>query len=141
MNEPKRPRGRPRVDESLRKRTVSITLRGPLRAALEKAAAAADRSLSAEIEFRVEESALLRGLMPDFTRQHRFLQMAVFLQTIDTFEEETGKPWDEDEAMVGALVARVTGALLNIRRIALGLKIERAAVEALIAEEQERHDG
>jgi DNA-binding NarL/FixJ family response regulator len=115
------------MDESLRKRTVSITLRGALRTALEQTAAATERSLSAEIEFQLEELALLRDLIPALRRPGRFLQVAVFLQASESVEEETGKLWDEDEGLAELVVARAASAILNLRRSkALGVKRYRA---------------
>jgi hypothetical protein len=104
------------MDDSQRKRTVSITMPRSLRAVLEQTAAATERSLSAEIEFQLEELALLRDLIPALRQPGRLLQMAIFLQAVDSIEEETGKPWDEDEGLARAVVARVVSAILDLKR-------------------------
>jgi DNA-binding CsgD family transcriptional regulator len=58
-----KPRGRPRLARSARKRNfVTMRMRDALKAQLEEAAEANQRSLSEEIEYQLEELVLLRRL-------------------------------------------------------------------------------
>src|SRR5689334_6538053 len=118
--EEKRPRGRPRVDAPLRRRNVTITLRGPLRATLEETAAANERSLSAEIEYQLEERALLRGLMPTFGRPDLFWQMHLLANVIAFVEKKTGKVWDEDPETTHEAIKAVITTMTNLRRAKWG---------------------
>jgi len=91
-------------------------MRDALKAQLEEAAELNQRSLSEEMEYQLEEQARLRDLIPALRRPGRLLQMAIFLQAIDSIEEETGKPWDEDEGLAGVVVARAVSAILDLKR-------------------------
>jgi hypothetical protein len=91
-------------------------MRDALKAQLEEAAELNQRSLSEEMEYQLEEQARLRELIPTLRRPGRLLQMAIFLQAIESIEEETGKPWDEDEGLAGVVVARAVSAILDLKR-------------------------
>jgi DNA-binding CsgD family transcriptional regulator len=104
------------VDDSLRKRNVTITLRSPLRAALEESAGANDRSLSAEIEHQLEEQARFRELIPALKRPGTFSQMAALALSIDSIEKITGKPWDEDKEMIEEVLTRAIAIILDLKR-------------------------
>jgi hypothetical protein len=90
-------------------------MRDALKAQLEEAAELNQRSLSEEMEHQLEEQARLRDLIPALRRPGRLLQMAIFLQAIDSIEEETGKPWDEDEGLAGVVAARAVSAILDLK--------------------------
>jgi DNA-binding CsgD family transcriptional regulator len=98
MDKEKRSRGRPRVAETARKRNnITIRMRDALRATLEEAAVANQRSVSEEIERRLEERELLAGIL-----KRTDLAWVLFLidGSINRIEKETGKAWHEDKGTV-----------------------------------------
>ena len=109
MDKEKRSRGRPRVAETARKRNnITIRMRDALRATLEEAAVANQRSVSEEIERRLEERELLAGIL-----KRTDLAWVLFLLdgSIRRIEKETGKAWDADEGTVEKILRGAVEAI------------------------------
>jgi hypothetical protein len=104
----KRSRGRPRVTDSERKRNnVTIRLRDRLKAALAQSADEQQRSLSEEIERRLETSFVVEEVLGDAE-----MRRLIFFVT-SAFAAATGKrDWLNDPIAYSAGTAAVLDALL-----------------------------
>ena len=99
-----RPRG-PYVDK---RRTLTTRITNETRERLDAAAKATDRSLSQEIEFRLEHSflqddadervreAVLEGIYDSFGEKKTFEIMRLMASMIQMVEQSTGKSWLKD---------------------------------------------
>ena len=87
---PKRRRGRPRIDdESKRGQRVTINMRLNLKEAMEAAAAESGRSLSNEVQVRLEESLFdSLGENPKITKQMHWMAKMLWI-----FRELAGHDW------------------------------------------------
>ena len=104
----KRPGPRPRGPFVGKRKTFPTRITEETRAGLEAAAAASDRSLSQEIEFRLEQSfaeeesrsfiatVAARGVYASFGRDDIFLVARLLANTIQRIEAVTGKIWMDD---------------------------------------------
>jgi hypothetical protein len=102
-NDAKRPRGRPSMDPESRKRNnLTMRLRDDTKAILERAATANQRSLSEEIESRVERSVDRGGLLGEvFDLTYRDPQLIGLLLTMgesmrDTLTASRADDWIND---------------------------------------------
>jgi len=95
---------------------VTTRMRDRLKASLEQAAAADQRSLSEEIEHRLEESLRLRELGMSFGRPELFWQMHLLGNVIRFVEKKTGKLWDEDPETNHESIKAVVTAMMNLGR-------------------------
>jgi hypothetical protein len=131
-----KPRGRPRIARSARKRNfVTMRMRDALKAQLEEAAEINQRSLSEEIENQLEELFLFRRMLPNFGRAGLFEQMAMLGDAMQWFEEQTGKAWDEDEKTVEEVLRRATANVINLKRFKLELRKAAEANQRSVGEE------
>lgn len=93
----KRRRGRPPLKDQPKRSSFNTRIRMVLKEQLEAAAREAGRSLSEEIEFRLEQSLLEEEAQyRDFGGQGRFTLMKWFALTIKLAERITGKAWEKD---------------------------------------------
>ena len=92
-------RGRPpSARPNLKRNMVTMRMRDALKASLEEAAEANQRSLSEEIEHTLEETRFLRGIQSLYIRtQSLYMEMTEVLLGLAADEDKTGKAWDKDE--------------------------------------------
>ncbi len=98
----KRP-GRPPQGEYVDKRkTLSTRITSGLRDRLDKSADESGRSLSQEIEFRLEQSFRdEKALYREFGDKSLYMTMRWFALTLDEAQQITEKPWKKDEETFG----------------------------------------
>ncbi len=104
----KRPGPRPRGPYADKRRTLTTRITDRTRKRLDKAAQATGRSLSQEIEFRLEQSfaeektqsfveaVAVRGVYDSFGREDIFLVARLLSTAIQMIETRTGKIWMDD---------------------------------------------
>ncbi len=98
----KRP-GRPPQGEYVDKRkTLSTRITSGLRDRLDKSADESGRSLSQEIEFRLEQSFRdEKALYREFGDKSLYMTMRWFALTLDEAQQITEKPWKKDKETFG----------------------------------------
>ncbi len=101
----KRP-GRPPQGEYVDKRkTLSTRITSGLRDRLDKSADESGRSLSQEIEFRLEQSFRdEKALYREFGDKSLYMTMRWFALTLDEAQQITEKPWKKDEETFGIAI-------------------------------------
>lgn len=100
MDEPakkRRPGPKPRGPFENKRRTLTTKITESTRRSLEEAAAGTDRSLSQEIEFRLERSLDQdRQKLQVFGSERNYRLLALLGMTIMIVEEKTGGLWTKD---------------------------------------------
>ena len=97
-NQTKRKRGRPKLADGAGKRSSFNTRITPhLKERLEQEAAINGRSLSEEIEFRLEQSFMFeQAKFSEFGGEENYKKFRTFAGMADLVSETTGKGWDQD---------------------------------------------
>lgn len=119
MSEQQKRRGRPAKAPSERKRgNLTFRVRDDLRAALEEAAAQSDRSLSEEIEYRLELSLGQREALKEEWGPDAFAIAESIAKSLQHIERYTGKRWLKDEATFLLFSATVSELIRRYRDLA-----------------------
>lgn len=120
---PKRPRGRPPLTPDAGKRSSFTTrIRTELRELLEEQAGGAGRSLSEEIEFRLETSVRDQDVLTHvFGGQHNLALLRVISSAISAIEAKNGARWIDDVNVL-AEVHSAASSVLDAYLAAVGGK-------------------
>jgi hypothetical protein len=92
-----------------------MRMRDALKAELEEAAEANQRSLSEEIEHQLEEQRLYRPMLAHLGRTG-VEAMFEFSAAIAVIEETIGKRWDHNEETIEAVMQRAVEGVLRLKR-------------------------
>ncbi len=94
----KRPGRPPRGEYVDKRKTLSTRITSELRDRLDKSADESGRSLSQEIEFRLDQSFRdEKALYREFGDKSLYMTMRWFALTLDEAQQITKKPWKKDE--------------------------------------------
>ncbi len=98
----KRPGRPPRGEYVDKRKTLSTRITSELRDRLDKSADESGRSLSQEIEFRLEQSFRAEdAYYREFGDKSLYMTMRWFALTLDEAQQITEKPWKKDEETFG----------------------------------------
>ena len=101
----KRPGRPPRGEYVDKRKTLSTRITSDLRDRLDKSADESGRSLSQEIEFRLEQSFRdEKALYREFGDKSLYMTMRWFALTLDEAQQITEKPWKKDEETFGIAI-------------------------------------
>ena len=101
----KRPGRPPRGEYVDKRKTLSTRITSELRDRLDKSADESGRSLSQEIEFRLEQSFRdEKALYREFGDKSLYMTMRWFALTLDEAQQFTEKPWKKDRETLGIAI-------------------------------------